>query len=187
MLNTVTHNSKYGYYAGFISRAVATLIDALIVTTSITLSVVGFSYIVQFISVVTFFDPVEWYRYSIEFSIPPILIGLIPPITFALYEIILIAAVGRTIGKAIVGLEVVNPRGGHPSIYRAFLRVPGKYLAAAPLLLGYLWILIDDERQGWHDKIAQTWVVYAWANARPDEDFLMPRVATPAPPQLLGE
>ncbi|NJL03526.1 MAG: RDD family protein [Chloroflexaceae bacterium] len=187
MPNPVLHNSKYGYYAGFVSRVIATFIDALIVTTSITLSVVGFSYIVRFISVVTFFDPIEWYRYSVEFTIPPILIGLIPPITFALYEIILIAAVGRTIGKAIVGLEVVNRRGEHPSIYRAFLRVPGKYLAAAPLLLGYFWILADDERQGWHDKIAQTWVVYAWANARPDEDFLMPRAAAPVPPQLPGE
>lgn len=147
MPNGVTYSSKYGYYAGFASRVIATLIDAFIVTTSITLSVVGFSYVIRFITVVTFFDPVEWYRYSIEFSIPPILLGLIPPITFALYEIILIAAVGRTIGKAIVGLEVVNQRGEHPSLYRAFLRVPGKYLAAAPLLLGYLWILIDDERQ----------------------------------------
>lgn len=187
MPNGVTYSSKYGYYAGFASRVIATLIDAFIVTTSITLSVVGFSYVIRFITVVTFFDPVEWYRYSIEFSIPPILLGLIPPITFALYEIILIAAVGRTIGKAIVGLEVVNQRGEHPSLYRAFLRVPGKYLAAAPLLLGYLWILIDDERQGWHDKIAQTWVVYAWAKARPDETFLVPQVASPTPPQLPGE
>jgi uncharacterized RDD family membrane protein YckC len=26
--------------------------------------------------------------------------------------------------------------------------------------LGYLWILVDDRRQGWHDKLARTLVVY---------------------------
>jgi uncharacterized RDD family membrane protein YckC len=25
--------------------------------------------------------------------------------------------------------------------------------------LGYLWILIDENKQGWHDKIADTYVV----------------------------
>jgi uncharacterized RDD family membrane protein YckC len=39
-----------------------------------------------------------------------------------------------------------------------------------PLFLGFFWILIDDRRQGWHDKIAGTCVVYTW-HARPDETF----------------
>jgi uncharacterized RDD family membrane protein YckC len=29
------------------------------------------------------------------------------------------------------------------------------------LLLGYAWVLIDKKRQGWHDKIAGTYVVRA--------------------------
>jgi uncharacterized RDD family membrane protein YckC len=29
------------------------------------------------------------------------------------------------------------------------------------ILLGYVWILIDKKNQGWHDKIAGTYVVKA--------------------------
>jgi uncharacterized RDD family membrane protein YckC len=29
------------------------------------------------------------------------------------------------------------------------------------LYLGFIWILFDDRRQGWHDKIADTLVVEA--------------------------
>ncbi|HNR59128.1 MAG TPA: RDD family protein [Methanothrix sp.] len=30
-----------------------------------------------------------------------------------------------------------------------------------PNLLGYIWVLFDKKRQGWHDKIAGTYVVNA--------------------------
>ena len=35
----------------------------------------------------------------------------------------------------------------------------GKLVSALILLLGFLWILWDKDRQGWHDKIAGTLVV----------------------------
>jgi uncharacterized RDD family membrane protein YckC len=38
--------------------------------------------------------------------------------------------------------------------------------------IGLLWIMVDDQRQGWHDKLAKTFVIYTWA-ARPDEQFLV--------------
>jgi uncharacterized RDD family membrane protein YckC len=41
--------------------------------------------------------------------------------------------------------------------------------------LGFLWILIDNRRQGWHDKMAGTCVIYNWP-ARPDENFLRKRL-----------
>jgi uncharacterized RDD family membrane protein YckC len=52
----------------------------------------------------------------------------------------------------------------------------GLVLAALPLYLGFLWSLVDNRRQGLHDKVAGTCVVYAWA-ARPDEAFLRDCVA----------
>ena len=33
---------------------------------------------------------------------------------------------------------------------------------SAILFLGYLWILFDNRRQGFHDKLAGTIVVYSW-------------------------
>jgi uncharacterized RDD family membrane protein YckC len=45
------------------------------------------------------------------------------------------------------------------------------FIAAFPLYLGFAWILVDNRRQGWQDKIGGTHVVYAW-DAKPDENFL---------------
>ncbi len=176
--------TRYGDYAGIVSRLAAVGIDAAIVAVILSMTTIGFNTFLQFVTLVTFFDPAEWLRnnLTIPFTIPALLLALIPPITFALYEILFIAAVGRTPGKAIIGLAVVNRRGDHPSLFRAFLRAPGKYISAAALLLGFFWIIIDPQRQGWHDKIARTWVVYAWRNARADETFLLREVQVMPPP-----
>lgn len=41
----------------------------------------------------------------------------------------------------------------------AIVRVIGYYIGGAILLLGFLWALWDPNRQGWHDKLANTYVV----------------------------
>ena len=30
------------------------------------------------------------------------------------------------------------------------------------LFPGYLWVLVDNRRQGFHDKLAGTFVIYSW-------------------------
>ena len=42
---------------------------------------------------------------------------------------------------------------------RGLLRFIGLTLAALPLFLGFLWILVDDRRRGLHDLLARTVVV----------------------------
>jgi uncharacterized RDD family membrane protein YckC len=69
----------------------------------------------------------------------------------------------------ILGVRVISVDGGPVSFWQSIRRFVG-YLISFILYLGYLWILVDDRRQGWHDKIANTLVVYAW-DARPDELF----------------
>ena len=41
-------------------------------------------------------------------------------------------------------------------------------LVSLILFIGLLWVLVSDERQGWHDKIARTCVIYDWP-AREDD------------------
>jgi hypothetical protein len=41
---------------------------------------------------------------------------------------------------------------------RALLRYFGFILSALVLSIGFLWIAFDKKRQGWHDKIARTYV-----------------------------
>jgi uncharacterized RDD family membrane protein YckC len=67
---------------------------------------------------------------------------------------------GATPGKMVLGQQVVHAQtGGRIGIGAATLRYVGTIIAAIPLCLGYLWIIWDAEKQGWHDKIANTRVV----------------------------
>jgi len=76
------------------------------------------------------------------------------------YHTLFIGLKGATPGKMLVGIRVVDRSGGRPSIGTAFVReVPGKIVSELALLLGYIWIAFDEKKQGWHDKIAGTYVV----------------------------
>jgi uncharacterized RDD family membrane protein YckC len=81
------------------------------------------------------------------------------------YYIVSWAREGQTIGKTTLGLKVVGPDGKPPSWGQAVLRYVGYLVNGVLLSLGFVWILFDDKRQGWHDKIARTYVVYF------DEEF----------------
>ncbi|MCX5838669.1 MAG: RDD family protein [Deltaproteobacteria bacterium] len=66
---------------------------------------------------------------------------------------------GRTPGKMLLGLRVIQASGDPMTPGIAFLRCVG-YLISGPVLgLGFLWIAFDGKRQGWHDKIAATLVI----------------------------
>lgn len=77
-----------------------------------------------------------------------------------LYYVLLIGLQGQTLGKMVLHIRVIDARGNAPGIGRAILRETlGKLVSAVGLLLGYLWIIWDREKRGWHDYIAGTWVV----------------------------
>ena len=68
---------------------------------------------------------------------------------------------GRTPGKKLLGLQVVSADGSPISFGIAFLRSVG-YLVSSLLFtvpLGYIWVVFDKKKQGWHDKIAGTVVI----------------------------
>jgi uncharacterized RDD family membrane protein YckC len=66
---------------------------------------------------------------------------------------------GRTPGKMLLGLRVIQVSGDPMTPGVAFLRWVG-YLISGPLFcLGFLWIAFDGRKQGWHDKIAATLVI----------------------------
>ena len=48
---------------------------------------------------------------------------------------------------------------GRSATGRAFIRYIGRIVSAIPLLLGYFWMLWDNEKQTWHDKFAGAVVV----------------------------
>ncbi|HEY3577983.1 MAG TPA: RDD family protein [Gaiellaceae bacterium] len=67
---------------------------------------------------------------------------------------------GQTLGQMALGIRVVGlDNGGSIGYGRAFLRWVVSLISAAVILLGYLWMLWDKEKQCWHDKAANDVVV----------------------------
>jgi uncharacterized RDD family membrane protein YckC len=67
---------------------------------------------------------------------------------------------GQTPGKMLMKIRVIKTDGSPISDRDAVLRYIGSLINYIGCI-GWLWTLIDDNRQGWHDKIAQTYVVMA--------------------------
>ena len=64
---------------------------------------------------------------------------------------------GRTPGNAALGIRVVDiETGGGIGYNRALARWAMSIVSALALLLGYLWMLWDRDRQTWHDKLARS-------------------------------
>jgi len=60
---------------------------------------------------------------------------------------------GGTIGKLLTGLKVVNENGNYLSLKRSFFRHTVGYQFSTILFgLGFLAIIRDPQKQGWHDK-----------------------------------
>ena len=72
-----------------------------------------------------------------------------------------------TPGKRLLGLRIVDATtGDRASMVQLLTRYLSYLISALPFGLGFLWIAIDPQRQGWHDKLAGTSVVYRW-HAKP--------------------
>jgi uncharacterized RDD family membrane protein YckC len=74
---------------------------------------------------------------------------------------------GQTLGMKAVKIKLCDTEGTYPIGYvKGFLRWIGMIISGLLIGIGYLWILIDENKQGWHDKIAGTYVVVEKEDAR---------------------
>lgn len=77
------------------------------------------------------------------------------------YHIILIHKYQMTIGKMVVGIQVVSDTSERLSLQKIILRETiGKFLSGATLGVGFLMIGFTKKKQGLHDMIAGSTVVY---------------------------
>lgn len=77
------------------------------------------------------------------------------------YNVALLTMQGATLGKKVVHIRVVNTNYQPIKLSQALVRETiGKILSSMIFSLGYLWIAIDKKKQGWHDKIAKTYVIH---------------------------
>ena len=67
---------------------------------------------------------------------------------------------GQTPGMKVMKIKLCGTDDTYPIGYgKGFLRWIGMLISALVIYIGFLWILIDKDKQGWHDKIADTYVV----------------------------
>lgn len=145
---------KTGRYAGPLTRLLAVVLDALIVTVSFTLITAGIDFLIG-LFVRGFELPAGrglWYGIAL--------------ITWAfVYMWFALAVFGKTAGKTILGVRVINQGGGVVLNGRqAFVRTLTYPLSYAILGIGLLGVVFGRERQAWHDHLARTVVVYDWGS-----------------------
>ena len=120
-------------YAGFGERLMAMIIDGLI------LAAVGIA--IRGVGLSNFYEKID------------VFVGAVYIIYFWVNR------GGATIGKNVMKIKVVTTEGKPVNYQKAIIRYLGYIVSGLPVFLGFLWVLWDDKKQGFHDKIAGTVVV----------------------------
>jgi uncharacterized RDD family membrane protein YckC len=138
-----------GPYAGLITRAIAFLIDAAIVN---TIAIIVSAAVLLGLSIL----PGQQKLHAFQV----VLAGAAFVIWCVAYWSVFWSTTGQTPGDRVMRIRVLRSDGETLHWLRSIVRVWGAFIAALPLLAGFLPILVTERRRGLHDWIAGTVVVY---------------------------
>lgn len=138
-------------YAGFWARLVASIIDSilwLLIAAPILYAVYGRDY----------FFPETMNTEMFAGSVDVLMNWIFPVfIIIALWTL-----KQATPGKMLLKMKIVDAKtGGKPSMKQWIIRYIGYIVSTIVVFLGFLWVAWDKKKQGWHDKMAGTMVVYS--------------------------
>jgi uncharacterized RDD family membrane protein YckC len=136
--------------AGFWRRALAALVDALLI------AIVGIAAEAGYLGAQG--TPPQQWRIDPSDPAQPIALGAVLLVA-VLYDVMLTRRLGGTVGKRLLGLRVESREGGPPGTGQLLGRLLGRIVSALPALLGFFWALWDRRKQTWHDKLADTVVL----------------------------
>jgi uncharacterized RDD family membrane protein YckC len=150
-------------YAGFWIRFIAAFIDGIIIGVPLLIlflviegpAVKSYSDCINSAGAGSYASCGSIYGYgSIQyFNLATIVVQLV-------YFSVMWSSFGGTLGQRMLGLHVVDAAtGGQIGIGRAIGRYIGYLISAFVLLIGLIWAAFDPRKQGWHDKMASTFVV----------------------------
>jgi uncharacterized RDD family membrane protein YckC/cytoskeletal protein CcmA (bactofilin family) len=83
--------------------------------------------------------------------------GVVP--ILALYGALMWKFRGTTVGGIVCGLQLVRLDDRPVDWATAIVRALACFLSLVVVGLGFVWVVFDDEKQSWHDKIAGTVIV----------------------------
>lgn len=161
-----------GHYAGLVTRGFAFFIDIAIVTACL----LTVNWVVNAFADL-FGLPLQncqiLHSTLIRWSCWLVHYGLIAfsLLFYPIYLLFFWVLAGQTLGKYAMGAKIVPVDGNRMTLRRSLRRLFGYFANLWTIGLGFLWIAVDDQRQGLHDIIAGTYVVYSW-QARQNETLV---------------
>jgi uncharacterized RDD family membrane protein YckC len=144
-------------YAGFWVRFVASVIDSILVTV-IIVPLLWAAYGKVYFDTYFNLDPIAMMD-------RPMFAGLADPmISYVLPAVVVVLfwmARQATPGKMVVKIKIADATTLQaPTRGQDIGRYFGYFVSLFCFCLGFLWIAIDKRKQGWHDKLAGTVVIY---------------------------
>ncbi len=158
-----------GHYAGVVTRLTSYVIDAFLVSAIFSVVSAGLVWLVNLIA---------GGDYDAS-DVGSLAGGIIFLVWLFLYFWAPMAAWGRTLGMAIMGLELVRRDGSRVGAGRVAIRVITFPLSFLLLGLGFIGILIGREHRALQDVFAGTTIVYAWDARAARLRFLATHRSTP--------
>jgi uncharacterized RDD family membrane protein YckC len=132
-----------GQLVGFWSRFVATIIDGFIVgiPTGIVTAMLSLSL------VTTNFQFKVFPEYPFNWAIGMAFWGLYAWLCYSNLN-------GNTIGKKVMNIKLINPDGTKPGLQTFLLHYTiGYFLNGLIMALGFLWVVFDNQKQTWGQKL----------------------------------
>lgn len=170
-LTTVPYGARVRR-AGFVTRALALLIDIMVVTFGSIVLAALVSLILNFFGIDAQDLQVQDARFGV-IAVLQIIIVIVSSLAVFLfipgYFIVFWVLDGATPGKQILGLQVIRTNHQRVGWIRAIVRYIGYFISAICLFIGFLWVFVGRRRQCWQDKLADTIVVYTWDIPSDDE------------------
>jgi uncharacterized RDD family membrane protein YckC len=164
-----------GRYAGFFSRAAAYALDRIITFGIAFVIMVVIEYFLRLFGIDQWLANLS--ESAMLYAVLAILLSTlgINVLVAAVYNIGFWLLSGQTPGKRMLGVRVMRTDGTRLRPGNALRRQVGYWISAI-FFLGFLWILFDNKRQGFHDKLAGTMVVYSWPEGRLRGTFVIERL-----------
>jgi uncharacterized RDD family membrane protein YckC len=161
--------SLTGHYAGVVTRLASYVIDAFLVSALFSIITAGLVWLVELVT---------GNSYDAS-SIGSVAGGIVFLVWIFLYFWGPMSAWGRTLGMAIMGLELVRRDGERAGAGRVAIRVITFPISFLLLGLGFIGILLGREHRALHDVFASTTIVYAWDARAARLRFLATHRSTP--------
>ncbi len=141
-------NEEMNEKAGFFIRFIAYMIDSVLLT--IAIGIIGAIALAGNLALMN--------NQTVVLAIS-LLSMVIMLIVYIGYFIYFYGTSGQTLGKKMLNIKVVSTDGTPLTYKKGLLRVIGYIIASIPIYIGFIWMLFDENKQNWEDKIANTYVV----------------------------